>query len=82
MKIGFFYNPATSAIASHSNGVTLINAAKPSTSKAGSAGNLAHEFAHLMDYSHFTNKEWIARRLGSVPYPFGDLMEEVTAPTP
>lgn len=53
-------------------GTLFINTAKTT---AGSPGNLAHEVAHTLGYSHFSNRRLFG--MSSVPYRIGDLVAKL-----
>lgn len=71
-QVGFYNNPNTRAIAYEDDGALYINVAKFDYG-AGSPGNIAHEFAHTLGYTHFTNWAFFGKR--SVPYVVGRLVE-------
>ena len=70
LKIGLYHDAEMPTVAFEKRGVVFLNAAK---SRAGSPSNLAHEFAHVLGYSHVTWWGWW--REDSVPYALADVVE-------
>lgn len=70
--ISFYHDPDSRFIAYASGGTLFINTAKTT---AGSPGNLAHEVAHTLGYSHFSNRRLFG--MSSVPYRIGDLVTKL-----
>jgi len=70
IKLGFYSDPGTRAIAYESDGAIYLNIEQES---AGSPGNLVHEFTHTLGYTHFTNWAFLGRK--SVPYVVGNLVD-------
>ena len=77
IEVGFYHDPDTRAIAYEQNDVVYVNTAK---SEAGSPGNIAHELAHVLGYTHFTNWAFLGRN--SVPYVVGELVDSQAMPLP
>lgn len=69
IKVGLYNDPSVRVVAFEKSGAVFINTAK---THAGSPGNIAHEFAHTLGYSHSTNWGFIRKR--SVPYVIGGLV--------
>tara|TARA_R110001583_G_scaffold119228_1_gene270591 strand:- start:4400 stop:4885 length:486 start_codon:yes stop_codon:yes gene_type:complete len=46
---------------------------------AGDPGNMAHEFTHTLDYTHFSNWAWLGT--SSVPYRVGNLVNKLAKDT-
>jgi hypothetical protein len=76
--VKFYNNPNTRAIAYEENGALHINTAKQSAG-AGDSGNMAHEFTHTLDYTHFSNWAWLGK--SSVPYRVGNLVNKLAKNT-
>ncbi len=72
LKIGLYHDADMPTVAFEKRGVVFLNAAK---SRAGSPSNLAHEFAHVLGYSHVTWWGWW--REDSVPYALADVIETI-----
>lgn len=72
IRIGLYSDPAMKAVAFEKSGAIFINTAKQ---RAGQPGNLAHEFAHTLGYSHTTY--WGIMRKRSVPYVVGGLVDRL-----
>jgi hypothetical protein len=71
IKVGLYDDPAMRAVAFEKSGVVFFNIAKD---RAGSPDNFAHEFAHVLGYSHVTY--WGVRPKHSVPYVVGRLVAQ------
>ncbi len=74
IKVGLYADPDMRAVAFEKSGAVFFNIAK---GRAGSPGNFAHEFAHVLGYSHVTY--WGLRRKNSVPYVVGRLVAQMVA---
>lgn len=72
LKVGLFRDPDMPTLAFEKRGAMFFNAAK---ADAGTPANLAHEFAHVLGYTHATWWEW--RREDSVPYALADVIESL-----
>jgi hypothetical protein len=70
LKVGLYHDPAMPTLAFEKRGAVFLNAAK---SRAGTPANLAHEFAHVLGYTHATWWGW--RREGSVPYVVAEVIQ-------
>jgi hypothetical protein len=73
ISVGFFHDTQTKAIAFEQEGMISLNTAREDA--AGSAGNLAHEFAHQLGYTHVSTFEYLGAR--SVPYGIGYLVDRL-----
>lgn len=74
IKVGLYSDAGMRALAFEKSGVVFFNIAK---SRAGSPKNFAHEFAHVLGYSHVTY--WGLRRKNSVPYVVGRIVAGMLA---
>ena len=72
LKIALYRDASMPTAAFEKRGAVFLNAAKP---RAGEPGNLAHEFAHVLGYTHVSWWSW--RREGSVPYVLGRIVDEL-----
>lgn len=77
IKVGLYDDPDMRAVAFEKSGAVFFNIAKR---RAGSPANVAHEFAHVLGYSHRTH--WGVRRNKSVPYVVGRLIEQIAGDGP
>ena len=78
VRVALYRDEDMGTIAFEKKGAVFVNAAK---ARAGTVGNLAHEFAHVLGYSH--RSFWGFRRERSVPYVVGKLVEAAhPEPTP
>ena len=75
LNLGFFHDPNSRYIARKAGAdIVQFNTAKPN-SQAADAGNVAHEFTHVLGYKHFTNRAEFGQR--SVPYRVGGLVRQL-----
>ncbi len=74
VSISFYNDTNTSAIAFERSDSVFINTAKAEEG-AGSAGNVAHEFAHTLGFRHRFNLRLFSS--GTVPYRVGELVESI-----
>lgn len=72
MRVALYHDEQMKTLAFEKRGAVFINTAK---SRAGTPANLAHEFAHVLGYSH--QSFWGFSREGSVPYVLGRLVKGV-----
>ena len=76
IRVGLYSDSAMKAAAFEKSGAIFINTARQ---RAGQPGNLAHEFAHTLGYSHATY--WGIMRKRSVPYVVGGLVDRLAEQT-
>ena len=74
IKIGIYADPSMKTFAFEKRGAVFINTAKR---RGGKPGNLAHEFAHTLGYSH--SSYWGILKKQSVPYVVGALVDQLVA---
>jgi len=74
IRIGIYADASMKTVAFEKNGAVFVNIAKR---RGGVPGNLAHEFAHTLGYSHATY--WSLMKKHSVPYVVGALVDHLAA---
>lgn len=71
IRVALFRDERMTTLAFEKKGAVFINVAK---ARAGTPGNLAHEFAHVLGYSH--QSFWGISRKDAVPYVIGRRVRE------